>query len=190
MMHKIDKRSELCSMAHCDEEETVQHFLLDCPAYAQARETVTLALTASCTCSSDDESSNCAAFFGDLDGEGQALFMMGGPVNGRTPEAAIDAASRAYVDFAWKRRCMRLEASSAAPLVTNLTAPRIIAQQRALTNYFTKPQAGNSSGSTDVRSPHARTHARAHARSLWNNNGSAVDDSESGFNGSTATKSD
>ena len=67
-------------MAHCDEEETVQHFLLDCPAYAQARETVTLALTASCTCSSDDESSNCAAFFGDLDGEGQALFMMGGPI--------------------------------------------------------------------------------------------------------------
>jgi exonuclease III len=190
MMHKIARRELSCPMEDCVEEETTQHFLLDCPAYTRARETFMLALTTCCTCSSEDENPNCADFFGDLDSVGKILFMLGGPVDGRTPEAAIDAASRAYVDFAWAQRCRKLQDDAAEPLVIDLTATRINTQQHALTHYFTSHQAGNPTGSTDVRSPRARSSARTHARSLRNNNGSAVDDSESGFNGPTAKKSD
>jgi hypothetical protein len=71
MIHKIDNRSPLCPMVHCGEEETTQHFLLDCPAYVRVRTTSLFALMTACTCPSEDEYPNCAAFFGDLDFDGQ-----------------------------------------------------------------------------------------------------------------------
>jgi hypothetical protein len=78
---------------------------------------------------SESEYPNCATFFGDLDFDGQALFILGGPVDGRTPEAVIDATSRAYVDFAWTQRCAQLEAGATEPIITDLTAPHSSTQQ-------------------------------------------------------------
>ena len=202
MMHKIQNRPLTCPTAHCTEDETVDHFLLDCPAYSGARDVFMLALASSCTCAGavpDDEFPNCADFFAGLDRAGQVLFMLGGPVDGRTPDAAIDAASSAFVESAWMRRSARLEAVAVVPLVADLTAARSSAQNRtaarsskqnrSITDYFSQPPTDNALGSPDSRSPHAHTHARMHARSLRNNNGSGAD-SESGFNGSIAKKRD
>ena len=48
---------------------------------------------------------SCAEFFESLDDAGKALFMLGGPVDGRTPEASTDACSLEFVRAGWKVRC-------------------------------------------------------------------------------------
>ena len=63
----------------------------------------------------------CADFFECLDDAGKALFMLGGPVDGRCPEENIDACAREFVRQAWIVRCSTLEEQAETPLVTDLT---------------------------------------------------------------------
>ena len=53
------------------------------------REAFTHELAAACSC---DKQPTCAEFFTGLDDKGKALFMLGGPVFGRSPEYGVDAA--------------------------------------------------------------------------------------------------
>ena len=102
MSHAAAGRSARCPNVDCgvDEKEGTLHFLLRCETYADSRRKYLEALRDHCTCRSrlsDAETVPCDQFFASLDDEGKALFMLGGPVDGRTPEPAVDAAARSYV---------------------------------------------------------------------------------------------
>ena len=112
----------------CVEKEDSLHFLLHCPHYVEERKDLSAKISGRCTCLQrlgDDEKGvkSCADIFEGLDEVGKALFMLGGPVDGHSAEAGVDAACREYVERAYQRRGRWLEATVLAPLVTDLTNP-------------------------------------------------------------------
>jgi len=124
-MSKVDNRLPTCPFDACDEgvEDTV-HFLLHCKELDSLRKEFLDRLCDRCTCDrrlgSGGEQA-CAEFFNELDNDGKALFMLGGPVDGRCPEEGIDACAREFVRKAWIVRCSTLEMQAESPLVTDLT---------------------------------------------------------------------
>ena len=125
---------------------------------------------------------SCAEFFENLDDAGKALFMLGGPVDGRYPEDGIDACAREFVRRAWIVRCSTLEVQAETPRVTDLTGLSEGARRGTIDSFF-RPSSmthcaesctiGLQKGAVDrrptkvhSRRPHAahRTRARtAHA---------------------------
>ena len=65
----------------------------------------------------------CADFFDGLDPDGKALFMLGGPIDGREPELAIDTAAKRYVTLAYERRFALLNKEAETPLSYDLAVP-------------------------------------------------------------------
>ena len=107
-------------MARCTStaREDAIHFLLHCEggALPQARATYAAALQDACTCTPEEDGDadflNCSDFYERLDDAGKALWMLGGPVDGRAPEPPVDAAAAQYTLTAWKSRSDRLEKDS------------------------------------------------------------------------------
>jgi hypothetical protein len=124
-MSKVDGRLPTCPFDSCGKgvEDTI-HFLLHCKKLDSLRGEFLSRLYDRCTCDrrlgSGGEQA-CADFFEDLDDAGQALFMLGGPVDGRCPEDGVDACAREFVRKAWIVRCSTLEEQAEQPLVTDLT---------------------------------------------------------------------
>jgi hypothetical protein len=124
-MSKVDDRLSTCPFDSCDEgvEDTI-HFLLHCKELDSLRKDFLSRLCDRCTCDcrlgSGGEQA-CADFFEHLDDAGKALFMLGGPVDGRCPEDGIDACAREFVRKAWIIRCSTLERKAECPLVEDLT---------------------------------------------------------------------
>ena len=83
----------------------------------------------------------CAEFFEELDDAGKALFMLGGPVDGRCPEEGIDACAREFVRKAWIVRCSTLEKQSECPLVTDLTGRESENGRRGTIESFFRPSS-------------------------------------------------
>lgn len=115
-------RGSSCPFAPCgstdgNSKEDALHFLLHCGGVAEQRKHYEGQLKRRCSC---DPAESCDKFFTDLDDAGKALFMLGGPVKGRTPEASIDACSRHFVRNAWSARCCALTRQN--PVVDLTTA--------------------------------------------------------------------
>ena len=117
----------------CGVPETPIHFLLHCKAYSELRASYLSSIDAACqqphkrkeddTC----RSVVCSCFYGNLDEEGKAVFMLGGPVvwgegsDPWTPETKVDKAALDFVLKAYKTRSDRLETEFG--LVEDLTLP-------------------------------------------------------------------
>ena len=154
-------------------EETVPHFLLDCRAYAASREAFLRKLSTACTC---DKRPPCSECFAGLDAERKALFILGGPVFGRSPENRVDAACRAHVLEAYTIRSALLNCQAAEPLVRDLTkvgrrgrevSPSLAPlprPSRTLLDYLRSvpPRRPVETGTGPAR--HARTRTNTHAR--------------------------
>jgi hypothetical protein len=124
---RSDARSRTCPHAECDETEDATHFLLHCPVTADLRQEYTDSLASRCGCSrgiSGGNDTGCSEFFAQLDPEGKALFMLGGPVDGRTPELSVDNAANHYMHQAWDRRSKRLNDTASDPLIVDVTSHR------------------------------------------------------------------
>ena len=125
-MSHYTERTAKCPFG-CDGEENAAHFLLHCDAMADLRREYESRLTDSCECDRRIGSGgevSCADFFAELDDDGKALFMLGGPVDGREPELSIDTAAKRYVALAYERRSARLNQDADDPLVEDLTGHR------------------------------------------------------------------
>jgi hypothetical protein len=152
------ERTTKCPFA-CDGEEDAAHFLLHCDAMADLRQEYESRLTDSCECDRRIGSGGevgCAEFFAGLDDTGKALFMLGGPVDGREPELPIDNASKRFVALAYERRSARLNQDADAPLVVDLTtggALRNVSQEA--------PGSSSSSSILSFFSPTTPTHNTA-----------------------------
>jgi hypothetical protein len=117
----------------CGVAETPIHFLLHCKAYTEFRTTYLQQIEAFCQQPHDRKeddscrSVTCSCFFGNLDEEGKAVFMLGGPVvwgegsEPWSPEDKVDKAALHFVLKAYKKRSENLEAKFG--LVEDLTCP-------------------------------------------------------------------
>ena len=122
---KWQARPSSCPFDSCvGNAEDATHFLLHCKGYEELRTQFRSGLVQHCRCSRDDDVVPCAEFFESLDDAGKALFMLGGPVDGRTPETSIDACSLQYVRDAWLIRCDTLTSQNSSDMasVVDLTA--------------------------------------------------------------------
>jgi exonuclease III len=148
-MSKVDNRLPTCPFDSCDEgvEDTI-HFLLHCKELDSLRKEFVSQLCDRCTCDrrlgSGGEQA-CAEFFEDLDDAGKAMFMLGGPVDGRCPEDSTDACAREFVRKAWIVRCSTLEKQAECPIVNDLTGKeRKATGQRGTIDSFFRPSGRKS----------------------------------------------
>jgi hypothetical protein len=80
-----------------------------------------------------------------LDDAGKAMFMLGGPVDGRCPEDSTDACAREFVRKAWIVRCSTLEKQAECPIVNDLTGKeRKATGQRGTIDSFFRPSGRKS----------------------------------------------
>jgi hypothetical protein len=120
-------RTAVCLCCEDQLREDVLHFLLYCEKYNDERMRFLSDMRDSCTCGPTEDESNrmlCGDFFEQLDDNGKAVFMLGGPVDGRAPEAEIDTLCSRFVCKAWSLRSEVLQAKLGQGPVVDLTAPR------------------------------------------------------------------
>ena len=148
----------------CDAAEDAAHFLLRCGTTENLRSDYKEQLRDRCACDvriGDGGVVNCADFFEALDDDGKVLFMLGGPVDGRTPELDVDQAAKEYVALAYERRSKRLNHESADPLEVDLTqaSNKVVgSSQPSVASFFStpppaRPAARESAGNNKVPSP-------------------------------------
>jgi exonuclease III len=141
-LSKWTDRGSSCPFGNCHApdgtcKEDALHFLLHCKGVEEHRTQYRRQLERRCFCKPAE---SCDKFFTKLDDAGKALFMLGGPVDGRTPEASIDACSKHFVNEAWQARCSVLQSLNPNPdQVVDLTA-----------------WTGSVHGQTSTRSGHRR----------------------------------
>ena len=110
----------------CSAVEDLPHFLLHCKGLADLRKEFRSQLELHCTCrerlgEKEHDKRSCPEFFRHLNDTGKTVFMLGGPVDQRQPEAEVDAASREYVRAAYDRRSRLLNGQAEDPLYQDLT---------------------------------------------------------------------
>ena len=207
MSHWTDRTAK-CAFG-CNTKEDAYHFLLDCTHTADLRRDYMSRLTDSCECDRRTGAGGevgCADFFNGLDPDGKALFMLGGPVDGREPELAIDTAAKRYVALAYERRSALLNKEAETPLIYDLAGPvsgkvvgspssptllrfyppmsaPISSARAAATCPATRPAARNSIGSprSTPRLAVVCAHARARARARPNRSSDAAPPPEPGL---------
>ena len=145
-MHKYRQgKSAGCPFASCDgPTENPIHFLLHCKGLEGPRKEYLARLTDRCTCDRRLGSGGvqgCDEFFGALDDAGKALFMLGGPVDGRVPETEVDACAHEYVRCAYGERSRILELERTTPTVGDSTSGS------GLLKYFPLIHAPHHAGS-------------------------------------------
>jgi hypothetical protein len=165
-------RDSHCPFDDCDGVEDAIHLLTRCRGLDALREDYHARLQDRCTCDVRIGSGGevgCAEFFSGLDDAGKALFMLGGPVDGRTPETSVDACAREFVRRAWESRSSLLDAKAERPLTLDLT----------------RLQAPTGAGTSLITSFFTRTQ---HARNAWSAIGAPSErHNGSGLNGAIAT---
>ena len=112
---------ETCTAAG---HEDSAHFLLTCHTHTDLRKAYEDGLKEACTCTQEDGQENfttCHQYFTSLNQAGKVLFMLGGPVKGRVPEAPVDALAREYVLHAYTNRSEILNSNAEDPLHIDLT---------------------------------------------------------------------
>ena len=149
-------------------DEDAVHFLLYCRGYEKLRTHFRSGLKQQCRCARDNDAVPCAEFFESLDDAGKALFMLGGPVDGRTPEASIDACSLQFVRAAWKVRCDTLSSqNSESKSELDLT----LEEERALlgSESVSPPRGGKALAPTaadGTKDPKSSRHSSDEAQQL------------------------
>jgi hypothetical protein len=191
-MSKVDEeRSPACPFVSCasTKEDTV-HFLLHCKELDGLRKDFLNRLHDRCTCDRRLGSGGevgCSEFYHELNDAGKALFMLGGPVDGRSPEGSIDACAREFVRKAWRVRCSTLEEQAEVPLVTDLTGGTGKGGQATIDSFFgprattctgrvVTPEDGklNSCRPKHARTTRTRTRSSTRARSSTRTAQSAI----------------
>jgi hypothetical protein len=124
-LSKFSDRDSKCPFEVCDGAiETPEHFLLHCKGVSEPRAILLKRLWNACThkrrVGSGGEQ-GCAEFFEELDEAGKALFILGGPVDGRCPELGIDGCASEFVRAAYELRSKVLTDQAEEP-VTDLTS--------------------------------------------------------------------
>ena len=144
-------KASACPFDSCNGElEDTLHFLLHCKELESLRATFRERLWDRCTCDRRLGSGGvrgCAEFFEELDDAGKALFMLGGPVDNRTPEDSIDACAREFVRKAWNIRSSTLNRQADAPLVGKPTSAGKYGAGRLITDFFKKVHERNGTQS-------------------------------------------
>jgi hypothetical protein len=140
-LSKYADRDPTCPFDSCDGgTEDPVHFLLHCKALDNLRKTFRDRLCDACTCDRRLGSGgvpSCATFYDGLDDAGKALFMLGGPMDGRVPEDDIDACAREFVRRAWNVRSSTLNRRAEDPLVNDITgADTSKYGQRGIASFF------------------------------------------------------
>jgi hypothetical protein len=186
LRHYSKDRSGACPHGSCTGPmEDALHFLLHCDATEDLRRTYESSLGDLCECERRLDGGGikgCDEFFKELDDKGKALFMLGGPVNGRVPEPAVDGAAKVFVLDAYTRRSAALNDKAENPLVADLSeeegerpdAGGIRQYFASLPVPHTAPRASLDPGLARVPRSRSRstgaqtrhTHARLNARSL------------------------
>jgi hypothetical protein len=143
-------RDPYCPWEECHDKkvkETVQHFCLDCPAYAQFRKDLKEGLSSSCTCEGE---ASCSNLFDSLDKDDRVLYMMSMPVGEdlREAEAKVDRHSKTYVRCAWEKRkkALKLRYNRQAPVAQDEVSQVEVSSQPLFSIFV-----------------HARAHAHAHS---------------------------
>ena len=116
------------------------HFLWHCEGYAQERTRLRKDIESNCTCEPTEEEPdriNCLQFFDNLDVAGKAVFILGGPVDGRTPETEVDTWCAEFVRRIWKIRSQKLDAEfpDEGPTIDLTVSPPPVAT-KVLTDFF------------------------------------------------------
>ena len=147
-LSKYAGRKPTCPFESCvgGETEDPVHFLLHCKALDDLRATFRDRLSDRCTCDRRLGSGGvpgCAEFFDELDDAGKALFMLGGPVDGRIPEGDIDACAREFVRAAWRVRSSVLNQQAEDPLVEDISGPCKYHGHRDIASFFTPLDVGS-----------------------------------------------
>ena len=169
-LSKYAGRKPTCPFDSCvgGETEDPVHFLLHCKALGDLRATFRDRLSDRCTCDRRLGSGGmpgCAEFFDELDDAGKALFMLGGPVDGRIPEDDIDACAREFVRAAWRVRSSTLNKLAEDPLMEDITGASKYGQ-RDIASFFTPADAGNRARPTsNGEKGESVTHCPKHAHS-------------------------
>ena len=140
-------------------------------------------------------------FFRSLDDTGKALFMLGGPVDGRTPEPRVYAINKEYVREAYKTRSEVLNEQAEKPLVVDLTGgkgkekvsstPKIDSLFIPVPSFPILQHLGTDQDTRRGTQTHARDgpertrreHVRAHARSPRMDGDAVAEHEGSGLNG-------
>ena len=140
------KREAQCPDPRCrtEEEEDAVHFLTSCATYADLRTEFLAHLKRACTCA-PSEDQTCHAFFTSLDNRGKALFMLGGPINGRTPETPVDSLARTFVLQAYDRRSQVLTKQAEDPEIIdpNRGASQVRVGRYDIRSFFPSQPARN-----------------------------------------------
>ena len=172
-LSKFADRPATCPFGSCSEgAEDATHFLLHCKELDGLRSIFLNRLCDRCTCDrrlGEGGVQSCAEFYESLDDAGKALFMLGGPVDGRTPEDDIDSCAREFVRMAWDVRSSTLNKQNESPPVTDLTGGDGKYGRQTITSFF-KPSSRDVSACPDAtalrkdaierRPKHAHAHAR------------------------------
>ena len=136
-------RNSKCSLG-CDADETAVHFLLQCSKLEAPRLKYLNGLTSQCEeghVRPDDDASKartCAEYYHELDLEGRAVFMLGGPVSARhaskpwCPEEKIDRLALEYVLEAYKMLKEAREEELHDGPITDLTRKRAKKPRKSL----------------------------------------------------------
>jgi hypothetical protein len=152
-LHHYTDRTEVCP-GNCGEAETATHFLLHCSLGKAARDEFEGAIR---LCRGEDDHymgveyegpKNCKDYYdtmaGHLDDDGQALFLLGGPVRRRgaaeeeaawRPCKTTETAARAMVRAAWKARSEVLQVTVGRANEVDLTKSGTC-RNRPLTLFF------------------------------------------------------
>jgi hypothetical protein len=136
------------------ETETTTHFLVKCQGYEDCRTKLLEELRLWCDCEpspQEPEVVSCAEFFDKLDEDGKAVFILGGPVDGRTPETSVDLACAQFVHEAWKIRSQKLQEihPEESPIID-------LSSKADIRSYFRRieAQGGSETGPRDTPNTH------------------------------------
>ena len=190
-------RTQLCPFDSCAEPgaEDAIHLLTRCRGLDAPRGKFHSELQSCCTCDRRIGSGGaigCAEFFDELDDAGKALFMLGGPVDGRTPEANIDACAREFVRLAWESRSAALDAKAENPMILDLTRARKPNRKAgkgkhpSILSFFSPiSRAAEAHAAETVE---GNRYTRAHPQRLVGNQSQSDRRTGSGLNGETAMR--
>ena len=184
-LSKYTDRAPTCPFGSCvGSVEDPIHFLLHCKSLEGPRATFLNRLRDRCTCDrrlGEGGERGCAEFFGGLDDVARALFMLGGPVDGRTPEIDIDACAREFVRCAWVARNSCLNQQAENPLVIDLVGSGKLGRGGTITSFFKPTNRAISAGPGGLaskkgvvapsRSQHVQHTRRTRARIAQSTNG-------------------
>ena len=131
----------------CECEESVEHFLLHCPGYAECREEYLNEIHDHCTCYREDKTPACADVYRGIGDKDKMLFMLGMPFmhdfTHRLPEESVDTCARVFVGKAYKIRSEKLESMRSPNTLPPGRVEGGNLQAKVTIKHFFRPRRGS-----------------------------------------------